>query len=138
MVVLIRHWRPRSIAKNCKSGNIKSSKRMLKKKETEVVKAVQLIDRDSNHDENSIGKTIWSLLDHQGRNPIIVQLILEHQSLFHLTFIPKLVSLVTRMKLSPAEQAVYAKAIIEESGGDHNKVAVSYPTAKRKSKRRLM
>ena len=44
---------------------------------------------------------------------------------------PKLVSLAARMQLSPAEQAAYTQAIIEESGGDNNKIAVSYATADR-------
>jgi len=44
---------------------------------------------------------------------------------------PKVVSLATRMKISPAQQAAFTKAIIEESGGDTSKVSVSYATADR-------
>jgi len=44
---------------------------------------------------------------------------------------PKVVSLATRMKLSPAQQAAFTQAIIEESGGDTSKVSVSYATADR-------
>lgn len=43
----------------------------------------------------------------------------------------RLVSLATRMKLSPAQQAGFTRAIIQESGGDANKVSVSYATADR-------
>ena len=35
------------------------------------------------------------------------------------------------MKFSPAEQAAYTQAIIEECGGDKNKISVSYVTANR-------
>ena len=44
---------------------------------------------------------------------------------------PKVVSLATRMKLSPAQQAAFTQAIIQESGGDTSKVSVSYATADR-------
>jgi len=44
---------------------------------------------------------------------------------------PKIVSLATRMKLSPSQQAAFTQAIIEESGGDASKVSVSYATADR-------
>lgn len=44
---------------------------------------------------------------------------------------PKLVSLATRIKLSPTEQAAYTKAIIQECGGDPSKIAASYSTADR-------
>ena len=39
---------------------------------------------------------------------------------------PKLVSLATRIKLSPAEQAAYTQSIIEASASDNSKIAVSY------------
>ena len=35
---------------------------------------------------------------------------------------PKLTSLAARMKMKPAQQAAYTKALIEESGGDTTKV----------------
>jgi len=44
---------------------------------------------------------------------------------------PKVVSLATRMKLTPAQQAAFPPAIIEESGGDTSKVSVLYATADR-------
>ena len=40
-------------------------------------------------------------------------------------------SLATRIKLSPAEQVAYIRAIIEEFGGDNSRVVVSYATADR-------
>ena len=43
----------------------------------------------------------------------------------------RLVSLATRMKLTPAQQAAFTKAVIEESGGDSSQVSVSYATADR-------
>jgi hypothetical protein len=43
----------------------------------------------------------------------------------------KLVSLATRMKISPAQQAVFTQAFIEESGGNGQKVSASYATADR-------
>lgn len=48
---------------------------------------------------------------------------------FNILQSPKLVSLATRMKITPAEQATYTKAVIEESGGNPDKVAISYSTA---------
>jgi len=44
---------------------------------------------------------------------------------------PKVVSLATRMKLSPAQQAAFTQTIIQESGGDTSKVSISYATADR-------
>jgi len=44
---------------------------------------------------------------------------------------PNIVSLSTRMKISPAQQSALTKAIIEVSGGDSSKVAASYATADR-------
>lgn len=42
---------------------------------------------------------------------------------------PKLIALATRLRMTPAQQAAYSKALIEEAGGDSSKVAVSYSTA---------
>lgn len=42
---------------------------------------------------------------------------------------PKLVSLATRMKLTPTQQAAFTKAFIEEAGGDVSKVSTSYAQA---------
>ena len=44
---------------------------------------------------------------------------------------PKLVSLATRLKMTPTQQATFTKAIIEEAGGDPDKVSTSYATADR-------
>ena len=44
---------------------------------------------------------------------------------------PKMFSLATRMKMSAAEQAAFTVALVEESGGDPNKLAISYATADR-------
>lgn len=43
----------------------------------------------------------------------------------------KLVKLATRFNLSPAQQAAYTSALIEESGGNPAKIARSYATASR-------
>ena len=42
---------------------------------------------------------------------------------------PKLVALATRLKMTPAQQAVYTHALIAEAGGDPSKVYSSYSTA---------
>lgn len=42
---------------------------------------------------------------------------------------PKLVALATRLKMTPAQQATYTKALIAEVGGDSSKVSLSYATA---------
>lgn len=44
---------------------------------------------------------------------------------------PKIVSLCTRMKISPAQQAALTQSLIEESGGDNKKLSMSYSTADR-------
>lgn len=44
---------------------------------------------------------------------------------------PKVVSLATRMQMTPAMQSAFTQVIIEESGGDSSKVATSYATADR-------
>ena len=44
---------------------------------------------------------------------------------------PRLVSLATRMKMTPTQQAAYTEAFIEEAGGDPSKVFTSYATADR-------
>lgn len=44
---------------------------------------------------------------------------------------PKLVSLATRMKLTPAQQSAFTEAFIEETGGDNTKVSTSYASADR-------
>ena len=44
---------------------------------------------------------------------------------------PKIVSLATRMKISAAEQASFTDALVKESGGDPNKLAISYATTDR-------
>jgi hypothetical protein len=49
---------------------------------------------------------------------------------------PRLVALATRLKMTPAQQAVYTEAVISEAGGDLSKVAASYSTAD-KSRRRV-
>ena len=38
---------------------------------------------------------------------------------------PKLVALATRLKMTPAQQAIYTEALIEEAGGDPTKVSAS-------------
>ena len=73
----------------------------------------------------------------------------EHKSLFSIShhrtshtrttvFIPpdiirqsNLVALATRLKMTPAQQAIYTQALVEESGGDSSKVSTSYSTADR-------
>jgi hypothetical protein len=42
---------------------------------------------------------------------------------------PKLVSLSTRMKLTPTQQSAFTEAFIEEAGGDVSKVSTSYAQA---------
>ena len=42
--------------------------------------------------------------------------------LFLMTFCSKLVSLATRMKMTPAEQAAFTQAVIEEAGGDPEEI----------------
>jgi len=42
---------------------------------------------------------------------------------------PKLVALATRLKMTPAQQAIYTEALIAEAGGDSSKVSSSYATA---------
>jgi len=42
---------------------------------------------------------------------------------------PKLVALATRMKMTPAQQAVYTEALINEAGGDSCKISLSYAVA---------
>lgn len=44
---------------------------------------------------------------------------------------PSLVSLATRLKMTPAQQAIYTKAVIVEAGGDIKQVSTSYSTADR-------
>ena len=43
----------------------------------------------------------------------------------------KQTSLATRMKMTPAQQAAYTKAVVEEAGGDPEKVNLSYASADR-------
>ena len=42
---------------------------------------------------------------------------------------PKLVALATRLKMTPAQQAIYTEALITEAGGNASKVYSSYSTA---------
>lgn len=42
---------------------------------------------------------------------------------------PKLVTLATRLKMTPTQQAAYTKALVAEAGGDTSKIASSYTTA---------
>lgn len=42
---------------------------------------------------------------------------------------PKLVALATRLKMTPAQQAIYTEALIVEACGDSSKVSSSYATA---------
>ena len=42
---------------------------------------------------------------------------------------PKLVSLATRMRITPSQQSAFVETLIEESGGDTSKVALSYAPA---------
>ena len=44
---------------------------------------------------------------------------------------PKLVSLSTRMKLTPSQQAAFTQCVIEEAGGNSESIAISYATADR-------
>lgn len=44
---------------------------------------------------------------------------------------PKLVSLATRIKMTPAQQAMFTTGLIEECGGDQSKVVTSYASADR-------
>ena len=44
---------------------------------------------------------------------------------------PKLVELATRLKMTPAQQAVYTEAVVAEAGGDVSRIASSYATADR-------
>ena len=44
---------------------------------------------------------------------------------------PNHVSLATRMKITPTQQAVFTEALIVEAGGDLSKVSISYATADR-------
>lgn len=44
---------------------------------------------------------------------------------------PRLVSLATRLKMTPAQQAAFTQGVITESGGDVSMVATSYATADR-------
>lgn len=41
---------------------------------------------------------------------------------------PKLVALATRLRMTPAQQAIYTQALIAEAGGDSSKVSSSYAT----------
>lgn len=49
---------------------------------------------------------------------------------------PNLVALATRLKMTPAQQAIYTEALIEEAGGDSTKISVSYSYAD-KSRRKV-
>jgi len=49
---------------------------------------------------------------------------------------PKIVSLATRLKMTPMQQAAYTQGLISESGGDVSVVATSYATADR-SRRKI-
>ena len=90
-----------------------------------------MTDSEISEDESSIGEELAIPGSSQGR--------IHHRTARPGTaFIPhdilknhKLVSLAARMQLSPAEQTAYMQAIIEESGGDSNKIAVLYATAER-------
>ena len=44
---------------------------------------------------------------------------------------PKMVALATRLQMTPAHQAIYTKALIEEAGGDTSKITASYSSADR-------
>ncbi|MEO0910702.1 MAG: hypothetical protein AAFX96_10305, partial [Pseudomonadota bacterium] len=50
---------------------------------------------------------------------------------------PSLVSLATRLKISPTQQAAFTRGLIEESGGDVSSVSASYATADR-SRRKIL
>ena len=50
---------------------------------------------------------------------------------------PRLVSLATRMRITPTQQAALTEAIIEESGGDKTKISSSYATVDR-SRRKVV
>jgi hypothetical protein len=102
-------------------------------KEIEVAsQTVQLTDSESGSDEDvnaddlAIASTSQAKTHHRVARPGTAAFI-PHDILKS----PKLVSLATRMKLSPAEQAAYTEAIIEESGGDKSKISISYATADR-------
>lgn len=44
---------------------------------------------------------------------------------------PNLVSLATRLKMTPAQQAAYTEAVVAESGGELSRISSSYSTADR-------
>jgi hypothetical protein len=93
---------------------------------------LQLADSESSQDEDDNSKDLVTPAPSQGKTHHRVArpgtaAFISHDILEN----PKLVSLATRIKLSPAEQAAYTQAIIEESGGDNSKIAVSYATADR-------
>lgn len=44
---------------------------------------------------------------------------------------PKIVALATRMNITPTQQSSFTRALIEEAGGDINRVSASYATADR-------
>lgn len=48
---------------------------------------------------------------------------------------PKLVTLATRINLTPAQQACFTKSVIEESQADTSKVSLSYAIANRSRRR---
>jgi len=111
---------------------LKQTKRQEKaEKEKEVCETtVQLADSDSSQDEddNSDNFVIPSQRkSHRRAVRLGTSAFIPHDILKS----PKLVSLATRIKLSPAEQAAYTQAIVEECSGNQNKVAVSYATADR-------
>lgn len=102
-------------------------------KERELaVETVRLLDSESSQDEDNNDEVLaipgpsTSGTHHRVARPGTAAFI-PHDILKN----PRLVSLAARMKLSPAEQAAYTQAIVEESGGDSSKIAVSYATADR-------
>jgi len=103
-------------------------------KETDLAyQTVELADSESSQDEEDPGEDLVTppgppliKTHHRAARPGTAAFI-PHDILKS----PKLVSLATRMKLSPAEQAAYTQAIVEECGGDKTKIAVSYATADR-------
>lgn len=44
---------------------------------------------------------------------------------------PDVISLATRLKMTPAQQALYTKVLIAEAGGDSSKITASYATSDR-------
>lgn len=103
--------------------------KMLKEMETSTACRSSITDYEGSSDEGNAGPSTSTpqTRSHHRTSYTGTAAFIPHDILRR----PKLVSLATRMKMTPTQQAVFTEALIAEAGGDTSKVSTSYSTSDR-------